>query len=72
VPIRGYLYWTLVDDVHPARLGLYSYDFVNHRILDTDGFGQPSGKIFAHLVAALRSGDKTTISDALVEAYTDG
>ena len=28
VPIRGYLYWTLVDDVQPPRLGLYNYDFV--------------------------------------------
>lgn len=69
VPIRGYLYWTLVDDVHPPRLGLYNYDFANHTILDSDGFGQPSGRIFAHLVAALRSGDKATISDAFVKAY---
>lgn len=69
VPIEGYLYWTLVDDVHPPRLGLYNYDFVNHRILDTDGFGQPSGKIYAHLVAALRSGEKTRISDAFVKTY---
>lgn len=69
VPIEGYLYWTLVDDVQPPRLGLYNYDFVNHRILDTDGFGQPSGEIYGHLVAALRSGDKATISDAFVTAY---
>jgi beta-glucosidase/6-phospho-beta-glucosidase/beta-galactosidase len=72
VPIRGYLYWTLVDDVAPPRLGLYNYDFVNHRILDTDGFGQPSGRIYGHLVAALRSGDKARISDAFVKAYSDG
>ena len=72
VPIRGYLYWTLVDDVHPPRLGLYNYDFVNHRILDTDCYGQPSGRIYGHLVAALRSGDKATISDAFVKAYADG
>ena len=52
VPIEGYLYWTLVDDVQPPRLGLCNYDFVNHRILDTDGFGQPSGEIYGHLVAA--------------------
>ena len=69
VPIKGYLYWTLVDDVYPPRLGLYNYDFVNHRILDTDGFGQPSGRIYAHLVAALRSGDKAKISEAFVKAY---
>ncbi len=70
VPVRGYLYWTLVDDVAPPRLGLYNYDFVDHRILDTDGFGQPSGKIYGHLIAALRSGDKATISDAFVKEYS--
>lgn len=74
VPIRGYLYWSLVDDFeweagYPPRLGLYNYDYINHKILDTDGFGQPSGKIYAHLVAALRSGDKKRISEAFVKAY---
>jgi beta-glucosidase/6-phospho-beta-glucosidase/beta-galactosidase len=69
VPIEGYLYWTLVDDVHPPRLGLGNYDFVSHEILGTDGFGQPSGEIYGHLVAALRSGDKVRISDAFVRAY---
>lgn len=69
VPVGGYLYWTLVDDVYPPRLGLNNYDFVNHRILDTDGFGRPSGKIYAHLIAALQSGDKGRISDAFVRAY---
>ena len=69
VPIKGYLYWTLVDDVYPPRLGLYNYDFVNHEILDTDGFGLPSGQIYAHLIAALRSGDKARIADAFVKAY---
>jgi beta-glucosidase/6-phospho-beta-glucosidase/beta-galactosidase len=72
VPIKGYLYWTLVDDVHPPRLGLYNYDFVNHEILDRDGFGQPSGEIYAHLIAALRSGEKARISDAFVKAYDSG
>jgi beta-glucosidase len=69
VPVKGYLYWTLVDDVYPPRLGLYNYDFATHRILDTDGFGDPSGPIYGHLVAALRSGDKARISDAFVKAY---
>lgn len=72
VPIEGYLYWTLVDDVYPPRLGLYNYDFVNHQIRDTDGFGQPSGAIYGHLIAALRGGDKATISDAFVKAYAPG
>ena len=69
VPIAGYLYWTLVDDVYPPRLGLYNYDFVNHEILNADGFGLPSGKIYAHLIAALRGGDKAKISEAFVKAY---
>jgi beta-glucosidase/6-phospho-beta-glucosidase/beta-galactosidase len=71
VPIQGYLYWTLVDDVYPPRLGLYNYDFVNHRILDTDGFGLPSGRVYGRLIAALRSGDKAKIADAFVNAYTE-
>ena len=69
VPIEGYLYWTLVDDVQPPRLGLFNYDFANHRILDTDGFGQPSGRIYGHLVAALRGGEKGAIRDAFVNLY---
>ena len=69
VPIEGYLYWTLVDDAHPPRLGLYNYDFEQHRILDTDGFGLPSGRIYGHMIAALRSGEKARISDAFVNAY---
>jgi beta-glucosidase len=72
VPIKGYLYWTLVDDVYPPRLGLYNYDFVKHKILETDGFGQPSGKIYAHLIAALRSGEKASISEAFVKTYEPG
>jgi beta-glucosidase len=68
VPIKGYLYWTLVDDVFPPRLGLYNYDFINHRILDTDGFGQPSGQVYGQLIAALRSGEKARIFDAFVNA----
>ncbi len=69
VPIKGYLYWSLVDDFewqagYPPRLGLYNYDYLNHRILPTDGFGAPSGKIYAGLVAALRSGEKGQIQHA--------
>jgi beta-glucosidase/6-phospho-beta-glucosidase/beta-galactosidase len=72
VPVKGYLYWTLVDDVQPARLGLYNYDFENHRILDTDCYGRPSGRVDGHLVAALRGGDKSAISEAFVRAYGSG
>ena len=66
VPIKGYLYWSLVDDFEwqagtPPRLGLYNYDYVNHSIRPTDGFGEPSGEIYGELVAALRSGSKEKI-----------
>jgi len=55
--------------VQPPRLGLYNYDFDSHQILETDGFGRPSGRIYGHLIAALRSGEKARIFDAFVNAY---
>lgn len=69
IPIQGYLYWSLVDDYewdagYPPRLGLYNYDYVNHKILPTDGLGEPAGEIYAGLIAALRSGDEETIARA--------
>jgi len=69
VPIKGYLYWSLVDDFEwhdgfTPRFGLYNYDYLQHCILPTDGFGEPSGQIYAHLIAALRSGDKDHIAKA--------
>jgi beta-glucosidase/6-phospho-beta-glucosidase/beta-galactosidase len=72
VPIEGYLYWTLIDDVQPSRLGLYHYDFDEHRIRDADGFGNPSGGIYGNLIAALRSGDKPRILHAFVDEYREG
>lgn len=74
VPIKGYLYWSLVDDFEwqagsPPRLGLYNYDYINHRINNTDGFGEPSGEIYAELVAALRSGQKSEVREAFVYSH---
>lgn len=74
VPIRGYLYWSLVDDFEwdagfTPRLGLFNYDYAKHSIRDTDGLGEPAGEIFAHLIAALRSGRKSTIQAAFTQAY---
>lgn len=74
VPIKGYLYWTLVDDFEwqagsPPRLGLYNYDYINHRILNTDGFGEPSGEIYGELVASLRSGQKSAVREAFVYSH---
>lgn len=74
VPIRGYLYWSLVDDFEwdagfSPRLGLYNYDYVNHKIRETDGRGEPAGDIYAHLIHALRSGDKAVIRESFVNSY---
>lgn len=74
VPIRGYLYWSLVDDFEwnagfSPRLGLYNYDYVSHEIGTRDGLGEPAAEIFANLIAALRTGDKRTIRDAFVLAH---
>ena len=77
VPIKGYLYWSLVDDFEwqagfPPRLGLYNYDYANHRILPTDGFGEPSGEIYGSLVRALRSGSKEEVQRAFVYSHRSG
>ena len=77
VPIHGYLYWSLVDDFEwdagfTPRLGLFNYDYETHAIGDRDGLGEPAGDIFAHLIAALRSGKKSTIQAAFTRAYIPG
>ena len=77
VPIRGYLYWSLVDDFEwqagfPPRLGLYSYDYEAHRILPTDGFGEPAGEIYGNLVRALRSGRKEEVQMAFMYSHASG
>lgn len=74
VPVRGYLYWSLVDDFEwdagfAPRLGLFNYDYEAHAIRDSDGLGEPAGEIFAYLVAALRSGNKSDIQTAFTKAY---
>lgn len=74
VPIKGYLYWSLVDDFEwdagfTPRLGLYNYDYESHTIRDTDGLGEPAGDIFAHLIASLRSGNKREIQKAFAQSY---
>lgn len=75
VPIRGYLYWSLVDDFEwdagfSPRLGLYNYDYVDERICGTDGLGEPAGEIFGRLIAALRSGEKSRVQAAFTQAVS--
>lgn len=77
VPIRGYLYWSLVDDFEweagfSPRLGLYNYDYTTHEIQTTDGQGEPAGDIYARLINSLRSGSKAQIREAFVNAYLPG
>jgi beta-glucosidase len=74
VPIRGYLYWTIVDDFEwehgfTPRCGLYSYDFDTHEIGETDGLGEPAGPIYGALVGALRSGDKARIATTFTSRF---
>jgi beta-glucosidase len=75
VPIRGFLYWSLVDDFEwdagfTPRLGLFNYDYDHHRIADTDGLGEPAGEIFAALIRALRSGDKAQVQESFGRRHT--
>jgi len=69
IPIKGFLFWMLIDNYEwgsfEPRLGLYNYDYVKGQIMDTDGLGEPAGKIFAEIVTALKSGNKNKISAAL-------
>lgn len=74
VPIKGYLYWSLVDDFEwqdgfSPRLGLYNYDYVSHEIQATDGRGEPAGDIYSYLIRALQSGDKNRIQEAFTKSY---
>jgi 6-phospho-beta-galactosidase len=69
IPVKEFLYWGLTDDYewdsYEPRLGLYNYDYVKGLIKETDGLGEPAGKIYAELIAVLRSGDKDRIFKTL-------
>lgn len=60
VPVKGYVYRSLTDSYewgsYQPRFGLYEYDYRNGRIMDTDGLGQDSGRIYGRIVGAVRSG----------------
>ena len=65
VPVKGYIYWTLVDNYewgsYEVRLGLHDYDHIAGKIKDTDGLGLPAGKVYAEIVNALRKGENERI-----------
>lgn len=65
IPIKGFLYWSLTDDyewnTYEQRHGLFKYDYINQIIKDTDGLGEPAGKIYAKLISTLRNGNKEEI-----------
>jgi len=74
VPIKGYLYWSLVDDFEwdkgfSPRFGLYNYDYVSHEIGVRDGLGEPAGEIYSALITTLQGGDKSRIREAFVNSY---
>jgi beta-glucosidase/6-phospho-beta-glucosidase/beta-galactosidase len=74
VPIRGYLFWSLLDDFewehgYTPRCGLHGYDYVRHEILPLDAMGQPAAEVYADLIAALRSGDKTQIATTFIQSH---
>lgn len=69
IPIKEFLYWGLTDDYewhsYDPRLGLYNYDYINHKIKKADGLGEPAGEIYADLITTLRRGDKEEIATKL-------
>lgn len=77
VPVRGFIYWSLVDDFEweagfEPRLGLYNYDYVNQTIRAVDARGYAAGETYAMLAAALRSGDKERISRVFTKVRFGG
>jgi len=73
VPIRQFLWWSIVDDYewkhYDPRVGLFNYDYTTHEIKNTDGLGEPAGRIFADMIAALRCGDEGRIKKAFEFNY---
>jgi len=68
VPMRAYSFWSLTDNYEwgsfEPRFGLHEYNFSRGEIAETDGQGTPSGKLYAELIAAMRSGDPDRIASA--------
>ena len=69
IPLQMFNYWCLCDNYewfsYTPRFGLFGYDYKNHMILDTDGFGYPAGKIFRELIESIKSNDSEKIKDVL-------
>jgi beta-glucosidase len=61
VPVKAYSFWSLTDNYEwgsfEPRFGLHKYDFDAGKILENDGQGIPSGKVYAGLVADLKSSE---------------
>jgi beta-glucosidase len=71
IPIRAYSFWSLTDNYEwgsfEPRFGLHEYDFEQAAIEENDGQGVAAGKIYAELIAAMRSGDPDEISRAFAK-----
>lgn len=65
IPIKGYVYWTLVDNYEwgsfTPRLGLYDFDHRAGKIRSTDGLGGESGRIYGELAESFMSGEEKRI-----------
>jgi beta-glucosidase/6-phospho-beta-glucosidase/beta-galactosidase len=68
IPVKAYSLWSLTDNYEwgsfEPRFGLHEYDFARGEIKKEDGQGIPSGKVYAELIAAMRSGDPRDLSPA--------
>lgn len=74
VPLAGYLHWTLVDTYewgrYEPRFGLYTADReVGTSPGPVDAWGVDAGRVYADLIAALRSGDSKEMVDAFSRDY---
>ncbi|MDD5748714.1 MAG: family 1 glycosylhydrolase [Actinomycetota bacterium] len=72
VPLRGYFYWTFVDNYewgsYEPRFGLFTVDRTRTpvRISSVDAWGVYAGKAFGAIISALQTGDRKQA----IEAFT--
>jgi beta-glucosidase/6-phospho-beta-glucosidase/beta-galactosidase len=69
VPLKGYFYWTLVDNYewgsYEPRFGLFTVDRAAGAVRSTvDAWGVNAGLAFSELISALMSGDRDRAVDA--------
>jgi len=71
IPLKGYLYWSMVDNYewgsYDPRFGLFTVDRSRSpaKRSPVDAWGVNASKVYGELIAALRSGDR----ERMVEAF---